>query len=95
MDFARQEPAYNHNRIFPTGMEFVERFNWPGNVYLLYNALGQAACRSICSDLTNQGRDYVMANAPRKNGSELLWLHTNGMLIHPGVGLLGHFHEKR
>ena len=42
-DFARQEPGYHHKRISPPAMEFVKRFNWPGNVRQLYNILLQAA----------------------------------------------------
>jgi DNA-binding NtrC family response regulator len=43
-DFARQqEPGYRHKRISATGMDFVKRYPWPGNVRQLYNSLLQAA----------------------------------------------------
>jgi len=42
-DFSLQEPGYNHKKISATGMEFVKRYAWPGNVRQLYNALLQAA----------------------------------------------------
>jgi DNA-binding NtrC family response regulator len=43
-DFARQkEPGYTHKRVSATGMDFVKRYPWPGNVRQLYNALIQAA----------------------------------------------------
>ncbi len=42
-DFERQEPGYRHKKISATGMEFVKRYGWPGNVRQLYNTLLQAA----------------------------------------------------
>ncbi len=42
-DFGRQEPGYKHKKISSTGMDFVKRYGWPGNVRQLYNTLLQAA----------------------------------------------------
>jgi DNA-binding NtrC family response regulator len=42
-DFRPKEPGYKHKRLSATGMDFVKRYPWPGNVRQLYNALVQAA----------------------------------------------------
>jgi DNA-binding NtrC family response regulator len=58
-DFASPEPGYNHKKISRTGMEFVKRFAWPGNVRQLYNALVQAAVMADGETLNRQ--DFVGA----------------------------------
>lgn len=42
-DFATQEPGYRHQKISDTALEFMKRFDWPGNVRQLYNTILQAA----------------------------------------------------
>ena len=42
-DFERQEPGYRHKQISATGMDFVKRHPWPGNVRQIYNTILQAA----------------------------------------------------
>ena len=42
-EFAPREQGHAHKRISATGMEFVKRYAWPGNVRQLYNVLVQAA----------------------------------------------------
>jgi DNA-binding NtrC family response regulator len=58
-DFASPEPGYHHKKISRTGMEFVKRFAWPGNVRQLYNALLQAAVMADGETLNRQ--DFVAA----------------------------------
>jgi DNA-binding NtrC family response regulator len=53
-DFARQEPGYRHKKISATGMEFVKRHGWPGNVRQLYNAILQAAVMAAGDTLNRQ-----------------------------------------
>jgi DNA-binding NtrC family response regulator len=54
-DFGRQgEPGYKHKRISATGMEFVKRYGWPGNVRQLYNTLLQAAVMADGDTLNRQ-----------------------------------------
>jgi DNA-binding NtrC family response regulator len=42
-DFQLQEPGYRHKTISPAAIEFVKKYDWPGNVRRLYNALLQSA----------------------------------------------------
>jgi transcriptional regulator with PAS, ATPase and Fis domain len=53
-DFERQEPGYRHKKISGTGMDFVKRYGWPGNVRQLYNALLQAAVMADGDTLSRQ-----------------------------------------
>src|SRR5262245_50833484 len=54
-DFGRQgEPGYKHKKISATGMEFVKRYGWPGNVRQLYNTLLQAAVMADGDTLNRQ-----------------------------------------
>jgi DNA-binding NtrC family response regulator len=53
-DFERQEPGYKHKTISATGMEFVKRYGWPGNVRQLYNTLLQAAVMAVGDTLNRQ-----------------------------------------
>jgi DNA-binding NtrC family response regulator len=57
-DFSKQKSGYVHKRVSPTGMEFVKRYAWPGNVRQLYNALLQAA---VMADGETLNRQDVMA----------------------------------
>jgi DNA-binding NtrC family response regulator len=54
-DFQHQEPGYKHKRLSATGMDFVKRYPWPGNVRQLYNALLQAAVMTDGDTLDRQG----------------------------------------
>ena len=58
-DIQREEPGYKHKRISPTGMDFVKRYPWPGNVRQLYNTLLQAAVMADSDVLSRQ--DIVAA----------------------------------
>ncbi len=42
-DFAADEPGYRHKRISGPALDFMKRFDWPGNVRQLYNTILQAA----------------------------------------------------
>jgi DNA-binding NtrC family response regulator len=42
-EFAKEEPGYKYKTLSPAAMDFVSRYDWPGNVRQLYNALVQAA----------------------------------------------------
>jgi len=53
-EFERQELGYRHKRISATGMDFVKRYPWPGNVRQLYNALLQAAVMAEGDTLDRQ-----------------------------------------
>jgi DNA-binding NtrC family response regulator len=53
-DFERQEPGYEHKRISASGMDFVKRYPWPGNVRQLYNTLVQAAVMADGDTLNRQ-----------------------------------------
>lgn len=58
-DIQREEPGYKHKRISATGMDFVKRYPWPGNVRQLYNTLLQAAVMADSETLSRQ--DVVSA----------------------------------
>jgi len=59
-DFERQEPGYRHKRVSATGMTFVKRHPWPGNVRQLYNTLLQAA---VMADGDTLGQQDLAAAA--------------------------------
>jgi DNA-binding NtrC family response regulator len=42
-EFERDEPGFEYKKLSAAAIEFVKRFEWPGNVRQLYNALVQAA----------------------------------------------------
>jgi DNA-binding NtrC family response regulator len=68
-DFGRQEPGYRHKRVSATGMEFVKRYPWPGNVRQLYNALLQAAVMADGDTLDRQ--DLVAATGGLRDDPDL------------------------
>lgn len=46
VDFAKQEPGYQHKSLSVSAMDYLKKADWPGNVRQLYNTLLQAAVMS-------------------------------------------------
>jgi DNA-binding NtrC family response regulator len=63
-DFEAQEPGYKHKSFSDSAMSFVKRYEWPGNVRQLSNAILQAAVMAEGTSLTRADLEAAVSDMP-------------------------------
>ncbi len=63
-DFEKQEPGYKHKHICDSANSFVSRYDWPGNVRQLYNALLQAAVMTDSDEIAADDLRAAVSESP-------------------------------
>jgi len=71
-EFASQDDGYEHKSLSTSANEFVKRFDWPGNVRQLYNALLQAATMADGSTIERSEIAAAVATVPGQGHTSIL-----------------------
>lgn len=71
-EFQQQDRSYRHKRVSASALNFVKRYDWPGNVRQLYNVIVQAAVMTDGEVIERQDLTNAVGNSSESQTPDAL-----------------------